>query len=244
MDFLIELDHALLFIINGMAKNFNSVDIFVDMLEENRLFRVILVSVLWFFWYYDRHDGLLRERRKAIIATVAGTMAAVLFTVLLTDLLPFRFRPVHDPDLKTKLKFVEDSKYILQGFSAFPSDTATLIGGLASGAFFFASNIVGVVAIGYALIFSLVPRVFLGLHFPSDILVGASIGFLFVALSNTTKMKELLSKDLLVFSDRHPHIFNCLFFILTYELASLFIELRDIGEIGIVIMRALFRSIV
>jgi len=112
-----------------MAKNFNSVDIFIDMLEENRLSRVILVSILWFFWFYGKDDGSLTRRRKAIIATILGTMAAVLFTVMLTDVLPYRFRPVHDPDLKTKLKFVEDSKYVLQGLSAFPSDTATLIGG-------------------------------------------------------------------------------------------------------------------
>jgi undecaprenyl-diphosphatase len=68
----------------------------------------------------------------------------------------------------------------------------------------------------------------LGLHYPSDILMGALIGFGTVELGFKFETLKKINKYFLDFTTRKPQIFYPVFFFLTYEIANLFDEIRQL----------------
>jgi undecaprenyl-diphosphatase len=225
---LINIDKKILYFLNSFALSSWSFDVLVQLLERNMLFKgAVFVCLFWILWF-PRKDGVnIIERRKTLLASLIGTMFGVFTTVLLTIVLPYRARPVHDSALA--LAVPSGVEEILEGWSAFPSDTATLACGLAIG-IFLVSRTLGLCAVLYALIFVFIPRVYLGLHYPTDILAGIMIGATFVVLANVHSVKELLSSRILEFSERYPGTFYGMFFLFSFELGNLFLDLRDIGD--------------
>ncbi len=241
MEFIRELDHAILYFINGFALKSWSLDIVVQLLERNDLTKgALLVSVYWFLWFSGKDEQSSTDMRKSLVASIAGSMAGVLFTVFLTAVLPFRLRPLHNPEME--LSIPADLEKILQGMSAFPSDTATLIGGLVTG-IFIVSKTAGMLSMLYAFSLVLIPRVFLGLHYPTDIMAGALVGVSFVVLMNRPGVRDALSSQVLQLAEKHPYSFYGVFFLLTYELGSLFLDLREMGNAGWLILKAVSNRI-
>ena len=79
------------------------------------------------------------------------------------------------------------------------------------------------------------PRIYLGLHYPTDILVGALIGIVSVCVVNGTKIRHAIGLPILKFSEKYPGLFYACFFLLCFQLASLFDDLRALGSWALVI---------
>ena len=227
------LDEKILNFLNSFALKVWTFDVMVQLLERNMLFKGgVFIVLYWILWFSKKEGVNIVERRKTLLASMIGAMFGVFTTVLLTIVLPYRARPVHDSALA--LAVPSGVEEILEGWSAFPSDTATLACGLAIG-IFLVSRTLGLCAVLYALIFVFIPRVYLGLHYPTDILAGIMIGATFVVLANVHGVKELLSSRILEFSERYPGIFYGMFFLFSFEVGNLFLDLRDIGDTFITI---------
>lgn len=123
----------------------------------------LIFIIIWFWPPYRR----TRSRRAVIYAVVAGVVALVI-NVLITHFAPYRPRPfVLEPHLVHQLvSHARDS--------SFPSDHAAGSFGFAVGLFFAGSG-AGILGIILALIVSWA-RVFVGLHWPTDVLMGALVG--------------------------------------------------------------------
>jgi undecaprenyl-diphosphatase len=115
----------------------------------------------------------------------------------------------------------------LWNWSSFPSDTAAFAFALSVGVLLMWGRW-GWLVVLYSLVVICVPRIYLGYHYPSDVIVGALIGS-FVTLTLCRKEIRIpLSRRLLLWSDNHAGMFYCAFFLLTYEIAAVFEDARQI----------------
>ena len=85
---------------------------------------------------------------------------------------------MHDPALHLTLPYAVDPD-TLAHWSSFPSDHAVLFGALATGLFWI-SKPAGLLAWFWTFVVVLLPRLFLGLHFLSDIYGGLVFGMLII----------------------------------------------------------------
>ena len=125
----------------------------------------------------------------------------------------------------------------LDGWSSFPSDHAVLFFALSTGLCFI-SRKVGTFTLFYSALFICLPRIYLGLHYPTDIIAGAIIGMTVTLLANIFLIKSKRLQSIANWSYSKPNLFYPLFFLLTYQIADLFDNSRDIVSTGLILFRA------
>ena len=81
------------------------------------------LAAYWWLWFEADESGVHAQRRNVVVALLAVISVAGALK-LLKVLLPFRYRPLNDPDLGLRLPFGVDPS--LNHFSAFPSGHAML----------------------------------------------------------------------------------------------------------------------
>lgn len=176
---MIQFDHAILVFLNGLAGQWELFDRFVvQVLQANSVRLLPITSCLVWLWFRPeaaaaRRDGMAAGRRGVGLALIGAvlTMAAAR---LIQNLAPHRPRPMHEAALSLNLPAGIAPDALLE-WSSFPSDTAGLAFALAAGVLA-ASRPLGIACLLWSAIVVSVPRVFAGLHYPSDILGGAALG--------------------------------------------------------------------
>src|SRR5262249_52050429 len=175
---------------------------------------------LWF----SPHKEAIRQRETIVIILLAVALSLVLNRGLST-LLPFRYRPMHS--VATRTPSFEEWHADLENWSSFPSDNATYLFAIAAG-FWLVSWRVGLLFAAFAA-FVATARVFLGIHYPSDVLVGAVIGIATTLAVNRHAVRKIVGGRVLTLEPRFPAWFYCLFFIALAEVSGGFPVTRHIG---------------
>lgn len=171
-------DLTLLSALNQFAHMWQNFDRFVVLIQYNNLFKGgVILPFVYYVWF---KADLNSVKRRYLIAMLLSTLPAELMARLMAKTLPFRFRPIHDININFFPPFNMDLN-ILEGHSSFPSDHAVLFFCLSTG-LLFCSKRLGTFALLYTLIFIALPRIYLGLHYPTDIMAGAAIGIIFLPL--------------------------------------------------------------
>ncbi|WP_407148790.1 phosphatase PAP2 family protein [Bradyrhizobium sp. ORS 86] len=218
-------DQYLLGLLNAFAHRSLIFDTAIGFVESQAVFKgAVVTSLLWLAWFQRDPDQKLR--RSLVISTLAATIASLLLTKIIRFYLPFRLRPIHDPAVGFTLPY-NVSTETLWNWGSFPSDTSAFEFALAVGVFMIWRRW-GWLAILYSLVVISIPRVYLGYHYPSDIVAGALIGAVVTLIMGREKIRIPLSRRLLLWSDEYPGAFYCAFFLFTYEVAAVFENTRQV----------------
>jgi undecaprenyl-diphosphatase len=110
---------------------------------------------------------------------------------------------------------------MLCGWSSFPSDHAILFFSISTGLFFISKKI-GLFAILYSTLAIMFPRIYLGLHYPTDILAGAVIGVVIASIGNRCFPESQVVRSIMAWSRAKPEFFYPSFFLLSYQVADMF----------------------
>jgi undecaprenyl-diphosphatase len=165
--------------------------------------------------------------RERLITTLFASIVAIIAGRSLAVALPFRIRPRWEPTLGYIIPSEPDPN-VFVNWSSFPSDHAILFAALATG-FCFISVRVGVLVFLYYLLVGAFPLVFLGYHYPTDIIAGSTIGILIALVTNLRAVRQALSVPVLKWERTSPSSFFVALFLLTFQIASTFAGLRDAG---------------
>ncbi len=220
-------DSAIIHYLNSFSEKSKDFDLFILYIVDNNFVKgVALVSALWFFWF---HESVKKtENREKIVMCIFSCLVAVGFARGLALSLPFRFRPIVDPGINF-IKPFGAARLSSETWSSFPSDNATMFFSLATG-IFLVSRKAGIFAYLYVLVIVCFPRIYLGVHYPTDILAGSIIGTLITLILSAKNISKPVTKLVFQFKSKYEGIFYTLTFILIYEVANLFLDIRIAGH--------------
>lgn len=223
-------DASILSFLNGLARRSWAFDTAVVVVAESNLLKGGCLMAL-FFWAWFRSGGPegpgSQERsREILLATLAGALVAITLARLLIVALPHRPRPVDEPGLHLVAPHSAGGSWA--GESSFPSDHATLFCELATG-LLLVSRRLGAGALTFVAVVICLPRLYLGLHYPTDVLAGSALGAGVAAVMNAAPIRTFIGGLGRSWRARRPGLFHAALFALAFEIATLFTDLRAIG---------------
>jgi undecaprenyl-diphosphatase len=209
---------------NDFALHWKSFDEFMVFITDSPLVKGgLFMACLWSLWFRREADG--PSRRDFVIATVLTGIAAVLVARLLAGTLPFRDRPI----AATAQHFVQPysaNERDLESWSSFPSDHAVLFFALAMG-LYRAYGPFGIAGFLWAAIVVCIPRVYLGIHWPTDIIAGAAIGIALGWIGTARVVRNTIRERVLPWSETYPSAFYAAMFLVMFEVMNIFEDGRD-----------------
>ena len=185
---------------------------------------LVLVPVLWWIWFKPTHSG--DWDREIVIATLASCLVSLLLCRLLAYYLPFRVRPIYNPDLHLHFPVIDGG---LRFLNSFPSDHAMMWMSVATGIALVSSRL-GVPAILYTVIFICAARVYLGLHYPTDVIAGALVGVVVTYVMTRDFIRRRFAAPVLRWINKRPGLGYTMAFVLCYELVTQLDEVRMLAQ--------------
>jgi undecaprenyl-diphosphatase len=182
----------------------------------------IFMGIVGILWYWPDQD--MPRRRETLITMIVAVALSLVANRVVSMLLPYRDRPMYSIGANAPtFEWHAD----LEHWSSFPSDNATYLFAIAAGLWLI-SKWWGLL-FGIFAAFAALARVYLGIHYPSDVLVGALIGVTTSLAVNRETVRKLIAAPALVQEARHPPYFYGLFFLALAELSGGFPNTRRIG---------------
>jgi undecaprenyl-diphosphatase len=185
----------------------------------------VLTVFMWWAWFRDNSDKL--RDRAVLIAGVAAAMVSLALCRGAAYLLPYRQRPIFNPSLHFRPPLFTNSADLIS-WSSFPSDHAGLCFALVA-VVFAVSRRAGLLAFLYATFFICIPRIYVGDHYPTDILGGAFIGIAVVWLFERPAIRDRLARMPLNLLESAPARFYLIGYVASLFLATNFELVRKLG---------------
>ncbi|WP_028212466.1 phosphatase PAP2 family protein [Paraburkholderia mimosarum] len=186
-----------------------------------------LIPLLCWIWFqpHERREW----RREIMVATVASGLISLAVGRLLARYLPFRQRPLFNPDLH--LHFASSSLRAagLSNWSSFPSDHAMLWVAIAMG-IFLVWRVIGALALLYVTLIICLPRAYLGYHYPTDLIAGAAIGVVVTWILTRDAVRKRTAVPVLRSMKRFPGPAAALAFLVCFELVTQFDDLLQLAH--------------
>lgn len=193
---------------------------------------VLNANIIQFFpmilavcWLWFEKTAQQSYNRKILVESLLTTLSALFFGRVFALTLPFRDRPFIRPDLH----FLTPLEPEMRTWSSFPSDHAVMAFALAASLFRISPRI-GLWAYFHATVFICFPRLYFGLHYPSDLIGGALIGILLVIAISQLRGRHTVTGYLLSIEDRYPAIFYTFGFFVLYEMSEMFLTFRILAN--------------
>jgi membrane-associated phospholipid phosphatase len=214
------IDHIILRFLNSFSQSSLIFDTTMVDFSQNQFVKGAVVML--FCWAWFRIVPCQDLHRRILLVGLTSPFAAFLAGRLLTWVLPYRVRPMLDATLQWRLPCDTSGSlahHLPRVWSSFPSDHAALFGAL-SMTLFLVSRYAGLLAFLYSLLLVDFPRVYLGLHYPSDILGGIIVGFAAAWMATRAPIREAVAPRLLQYLERRPGTFYASFFLALFALGS------------------------
>jgi undecaprenyl-diphosphatase len=220
-------DVAIYRFLAGFAGNW-ILDSLAGKMEANDLFQGgIFLTAYWYIWF--RPGRKIDNRRRSVIAVLTGTLLALIAERVVSFIVPFRVRPMFDPSVGHPAYTIPLSPN-LEAWSAFPSGHATFFFALAFGLAFLLRRFTIPVML-YTAGWICLPRMYLGVHYASDIVAGAAIG-MGVAWGSLRSewLRSVVAGRVLAFMETKPNWFYSAAFLVSFEMAYMFDDIRRVGR--------------
>ncbi|SAK84510.1 PA-phosphatase like phosphoesterase [Caballeronia temeraria] len=189
---------------------------------------LVPLAVLVAIWFQPGETQ--QWRRETVVAALCAGLAAFLLGRLLALTLPFRLRPLYDPSVHLSFPVADVTGEAMRLWSSFPSDHAALWMAIAVG-IFFVWRWIGVLAIVHCAVFVCLPRVYLGLHYPTDVIGGAVIGAFCAWLFTRAPIRTRFAPFFVRFMEYRPAVGYMLAFLFFFELVTMFDEPRYLATL-------------
>lgn len=221
-------DYRIVQFVNSMAHRSGTMDlIVVSILSTNLLKGAVPITMLYWAWFQNDQDQT--RRRTIFTGTMVAAIVALSIGRLLQLFLPFRPRPLYNPALSLQAPEFLPNK-TLEDWSSMPSDTALLFAALTLGIWMI-SRALGVISLLHLLVFIVFTKLYAGLHYPSELLIGAVLGFGTSWLVLQSSVPERLYNFLKPWQAKVPGLFYSGFFLATFELANMFDDVRSLAHV-------------
>jgi undecaprenyl-diphosphatase len=223
------IDIDVIAVLGGFSRSHLEFSRIVEVISSNNLFKGgVLIPIVCWAWFKSSGSRPQDEVRLRLMAMYLSCAFSMFFARLLAKTLPFRVRPVFSKNLSGY--FPEEIVRVpLDNWSSFPSDHAALFFALATG-LVCVSRPAGIAALIYTLLFIGFPRVFLGLHFLTDVAAGAAIGMIVATIGNVLFEKSDRLRRVVDWSYTKPAFFYPAFFLANFQIGELFESARNLGK--------------
>lgn len=225
------IDTAITHSLNIYARRSAVFDQFVTralLLPSVKLLPIVLCLVWLWFAKNDRP-----MRRAAVLQALMGTALALVLSRVVQNFAPHRPRPLHAEDLHFVAPYGVPSD-VLAEWSSFPSDHAAVALALTVG-IWIASRRLGIACLAWSVLVVCMTRLYAGFHYPSDLFVGALIGAVSTrCMKRFARSDAMIGRAISTFEARMPTVLYCSLFVVLFQLATMFDDLR-------LIARALFK---
>lgn len=220
----------------GRAPGFDALMLTVS--GSNLLKGAVLIAAASCFWIAPAEGatpgnriGLAADRAILASAMLASCVGEVI-ALAIAKLAPFRLRPFLHEDLGMHVpQGLQALAPKMMQQSSFPSDHAVLFFAMATG-LWLVNRRAGWLAFAYVATVIALPRLYLGLHFASDLIVGAMIGVTVVLagvrlMADSTPMRWLSAQTF-----ERPVLVNPVLMLITFQIATMLSDLRDFADLA------------
>ncbi len=219
-------DFSILHFLNGFAHRSWGIDALVNFVQGSNLLKGgIGLSLLWWAWF-DRDKPA--EKREFVIFSLIASCIGLLFGRGMALLIPFRERPFQSPEYHFQIPYTVTG--FVHSWNSCPSDHAILFFCLAS-SLWMISRTLGIVAFCHAIFIVSLPRIYVGYHYPTDILAGAVIGMAVALPGKSAGLRKSATRPAFRWLEMHPGSFYAFGFAATFEIAELFESLLDLQKL-------------
>lgn len=201
---------------------FDSIVVFVS--NSDLMKGGLMIAGIWWAWFHvNSRDS--RTSRSYLLTSLLGALMALTLARVLAHSLPLRIRPILDPALHFGAPHGVPDQSNWTIWSSFPSDHASLFFALLTG-IWLVSRRAGIIMLFYVLIAICFPRIYIGIHYPTDILGGMVLGIGSVFICSWRKLRDPWTSRVLNCFDRWPGWSYAVLFIVTFQIATLFWDIR------------------
>jgi undecaprenyl-diphosphatase len=218
-------DQRIIYFFNGFAHRSATLDQWVVFISGDGFQKGgFVILLLWWLWFLP---GRETERNREYLGCVLlASPVALAISRFISFVAPFRTRPLHTAGMHIRLAYGLDANTLIN-WNSFPSDHAVLFFTLVAG-LYFASRRIGRLAGLYILVIVCLPRIYLGIHYPTDIISGAVIGLAVGYLACLPMIRARIARPLVHWMEAYPAISSAALFFYTYQIADAFGWARDL----------------
>ena len=211
--------------INALCGKSEALDLVIGSLDISALKSIVIVATFGALWHLPSKDR--QYQREILLMLFAAVAASLVLNRSISFIMPFRTRPMSAGDIGYNAP-LKNHHPDLESWSSFPSDNATLLFAVLT-CFWFVSR---GWALGFALfsIVALLARIYLGVHYPLDVVVGAALGVGVALALVGERARAAVARPLLTLEQTAPAYFYGLLFAALFEMATLFSLTRFVGK--------------
>jgi undecaprenyl-diphosphatase len=189
---------------------------------EKLLKGTLFIGIFGVLWHWPDKD--MPRRRETFVLMMPAVALSLVVNRAISTLLPFRYRPMYSIGANAP---AFEWRPDLENWSSFPSDNATFFFAIAMGLWLISKR--WGLFFGVFATFVSLARVYQGLHYPGDVLVGALIGISISLAVIREPVRKLIAAPILALEPRYPPYFYGVLFLALAELSAGFPDFRILG---------------